>query len=583
MTLHSRGGRLVALGSGLVVLSIFFASAPALIAAEEPAITRRAAEELDRARSMLIQQAQKARKKLPRVEVLSPAGVCGDGLPDPGEECDDGNTAPGDGCSASCLVEPGWQCSPAGQGNAVADGSLEAGSPNPFWTETGEELTPICSESSCGFDLASDGDWYAWFGGIALPNLQTMSQVLTIPTFVTELRFELFVAFCDSASDYVKVQIDGNDVFTGFCTATTGGYVTRTIDLTTAPGGPYNDGGSHTLRFEGDTFVVNADLSNQWVDEIRMPFTLSPPEPSVCGLAPEVCFTEEFEGGLGAWTRVNSGGLDWGTTDDGFCGSDNWTAGNYTDGAGVAACVDSDAGGPALGQVESFLCSPEFDFSAAVGLSMDFLYNYQIYQTPGDDDYFAVLVGDVAPTIGTVALYDLLFATFSERGFFEGSGDSESLSLSAYDGQGSTWICFGYGAHYDWYAQVDNFQVSASTTCEGTNVPEEASPPGAVVPLTVAHTAGGPEVGTLDLAWVLTPGAETYRIISGDLATLQPSGAVTAGNAAPVICGVVGLSTSIPEPAGSVFLLVAGENAIGIGPLGDPTDGPPRAAATACP
>jgi cysteine-rich repeat protein len=32
-------------------------------------------------------------------------GVCGDGLPDPGEACDDGNLRAGDGCSASCTVE----------------------------------------------------------------------------------------------------------------------------------------------------------------------------------------------------------------------------------------------------------------------------------------------------------------------------------------------------------------------------------------------------------------------------------------------------------------------------------------------
>jgi cysteine-rich repeat protein len=38
--------------------------------------------------------------------------TCGDGiLAAPAEACDDGNVTSGDGCTASCLVEPGWTCS----------------------------------------------------------------------------------------------------------------------------------------------------------------------------------------------------------------------------------------------------------------------------------------------------------------------------------------------------------------------------------------------------------------------------------------------------------------------------------------
>src|SRR4029077_14288716 len=35
----------------------------------------------------------------------TPAGRCGNGIVDPGEECDDGNTVAGDGCSPDCLFE----------------------------------------------------------------------------------------------------------------------------------------------------------------------------------------------------------------------------------------------------------------------------------------------------------------------------------------------------------------------------------------------------------------------------------------------------------------------------------------------
>ena len=36
--------------------------------------------------------------------------TCGDGVVDPGELCDDMNTTAGDGCSATCIVEPGFVC-----------------------------------------------------------------------------------------------------------------------------------------------------------------------------------------------------------------------------------------------------------------------------------------------------------------------------------------------------------------------------------------------------------------------------------------------------------------------------------------
>lgn len=36
--------------------------------------------------------------------------ACGNGLFDAGEQCDDSNTATGDGCSASCSIENGWNC-----------------------------------------------------------------------------------------------------------------------------------------------------------------------------------------------------------------------------------------------------------------------------------------------------------------------------------------------------------------------------------------------------------------------------------------------------------------------------------------
>ena len=44
-----------------------------------------------------------------------PAGYCGNGVLDPGEQCDDGNTVNGDGCNALCQIEANWTCPIPGQ------------------------------------------------------------------------------------------------------------------------------------------------------------------------------------------------------------------------------------------------------------------------------------------------------------------------------------------------------------------------------------------------------------------------------------------------------------------------------------
>ncbi|WP_373048619.1 DUF4215 domain-containing protein [Vulgatibacter sp.] len=48
------------------------------------------------------------------VAVTTEAHLCGDGVGTGSEACDDGNSSDGDGCSASCAVEAGFTCPPAG-------------------------------------------------------------------------------------------------------------------------------------------------------------------------------------------------------------------------------------------------------------------------------------------------------------------------------------------------------------------------------------------------------------------------------------------------------------------------------------
>src|SRR5438046_8668963 len=71
---------------------------------------------------------------------LAPAGDCGNGVLEAGEQCDDGNTVAGDGCSPSCqrevcgnhILDPGEQCD---DGNTVS----------------GDGCSPTCQrEPRCG-------------------------------------------------------------------------------------------------------------------------------------------------------------------------------------------------------------------------------------------------------------------------------------------------------------------------------------------------------------------------------------------------------------------------------------------------
>lgn len=150
--------------------------------------------------------------------------------------------------------------------NAVADGSFEAGEPNPFWTESSANFgTPICSPATCGLDIASDGLWYVWFGGIPAYEAASVSQALTVPSNATTLEFDLLIGACDSPADYMNVTIDGNVVFsTGSCTLTPGGgYETHSVDI-----GTYADGGPHTLAFESESFSTNGNWASIFVDNI---------------------------------------------------------------------------------------------------------------------------------------------------------------------------------------------------------------------------------------------------------------------------------------------------------------------------
>jgi cysteine-rich repeat protein len=293
------------------------------------------------------------------VEVYScaaelPPSDCGNRVLDAGEQCDDGNDFVGDGCSNTCQIEPGWQCTDPIAGGTVADPGFEAGTPNPSWTESSNNLlgTPICETATCGTGSGSgpsQGAFWAWFGGIPDTTEEgSLAQSVVIPAELTELTFDLEVSACDSAADYLEVLIDGNREWlvngsSPLCGDS--GYRTQSVDISA-----YADGGSHHLEFHSETFANNNGPSNFFVDEVDLPAV-----PSYCiqeattrlTLVKKVINNDGGSAPASAWTLTAAGPT-------GFSGAGP----SVSSGSGFAAGVYglSESGGPAGYAASSWSC-----------------------------------------------------------------------------------------------------------------------------------------------------------------------------------------------------------------------------------
>ena len=163
--------------------------------------------------------------------------------------------------------------------NVVQDGSFEAGSPNPFWTEASSVFgSPLCTIADCGTGTGTGprtGTWWVWFGGAgANVEVGSVTQSVTMPAGgVATLAFWTEQMVCSTAgtADYLEVLVDGTQVWlTTAADPACGvlGYRPITVDL-----GAFADGGTHTLVFR--SVSTGAGSSNFFVDDV----TLGAPEP----------------------------------------------------------------------------------------------------------------------------------------------------------------------------------------------------------------------------------------------------------------------------------------------------------------
>lgn len=187
-----------------------------------------------------------------------------------GSGTDTGSASAGDDTAA----DSGTDACPSGE-ERVFDGSFEAAalSPDntsPFWEETVPGDYSIICDSSCdgsGVNGASDGEWWAWFGGSPTPGVWILEQALTLPAGANRLDFNLRIPQPESdlLTGTFDVQIDGQLVYT--ITADTFGYENWTpvqVDIAA-----FADGQSHTLTFVAE-FVVHIDQVQQYANEFLL-------------------------------------------------------------------------------------------------------------------------------------------------------------------------------------------------------------------------------------------------------------------------------------------------------------------------
>jgi len=239
-------------------------------------------------------------------ERLSPDGdyvlgtVCGNSILEPGEQCDDGNGQGGDGCSATCQVEPGFECTdpvPADLTNLVQDPGFEAGPSSGVWEEFSKNFgTPICDETECGIAGQRTGAFWVWFGGIGgTVEVGYVAQTITLPETVTEARFWLRVPMCELPEDYVELLVDDIRVWVLFGDDPACGgenYEQITVDISA-----FADGGMHEIRFHSETFDFGLDWTDFFIDDVEIPHGPLVPIPSICETVAGFIFESGFEQG----------------------------------------------------------------------------------------------------------------------------------------------------------------------------------------------------------------------------------------------------------------------------------------------
>ena len=162
----------------------------------------------------------------------------------------------------------------AKRAGTINDGSFELGPFGGAWTETSTNFgTPICDTGTCGSGGGSGprtGTYWTWFGGFTGGTESgSVSQSVILPDGSDcELQFYLELPVCDTATDFMRVLVDGVEVYRidgGDALCGTLGYSLQTVDLSS-----FADGAPHTITFESTTVAAGGGATNFFLDDVAL-------------------------------------------------------------------------------------------------------------------------------------------------------------------------------------------------------------------------------------------------------------------------------------------------------------------------
>lgn len=197
--------------------------------------------------------------------------LCIDGLPLVcSDDTESSNEICGNNIDEDCDGELKIDCC----SNTVRDGSLELGTPSPYWDESSSnDFTVVCDIEGCVRDDESDasprtGAYWLWFGGW-YDETSTASQTLEIQVGGDTLRFYLAIPACDPIPlvwDILRVFVDGTEVFETDnqdpnCDSMT--YMEKNVDISA-----WADGDTHTIEFW--SYNDESGITNFMIDDISI-------------------------------------------------------------------------------------------------------------------------------------------------------------------------------------------------------------------------------------------------------------------------------------------------------------------------
>lgn len=181
-----------------------------------------------------------------------------------------GTTGMGEPASTSVSPITAGDPLPAGCGdNLLVDPGFEGGVPNAAWEDESSLFgTPICN-ADCTSDVGAAplvGDWWVWFGGVAMADNARVAQDVVIPEGQAMLRFGFTVnAASGTGTDVFSVQID-DEVFLLVSDAAAASYVGwRLVELDVST---FADGDEHTVTFSAS--LSGGGLTSFFLDAVEL-------------------------------------------------------------------------------------------------------------------------------------------------------------------------------------------------------------------------------------------------------------------------------------------------------------------------